>query len=151
MEWKRLQGSFDVCSKEALHLIENTEFALVQFTHDNVGDTKAVFATLSASSEFTNYATLRWYAMTSDDKQPARKYMKFRLVQNDTTVTAKAVYFKWLPSPFIKDKVYRPPMPANLAQLRHRITAAAQEVTPDMLQRVCKKLTFRGMCAVYDQ
>ncbi|PSN57816.1 hypothetical protein C0J52_04347 [Blattella germanica] len=34
------------------------------------------------------------------------------------------------------DKVYRPPMSANLAQLRNRITAAVQEVTPDMLQRV---------------
>ncbi|PSN47297.1 hypothetical protein C0J52_15691 [Blattella germanica] len=34
------------------------------------------------------------------------------------------------------DKAYRPPMPANLAQLRHRITAAVQEVRLDMLQRV---------------
>ncbi|PSN48158.1 hypothetical protein C0J52_08724 [Blattella germanica] len=41
------------------------------------------------------------------------------------------------------NKVYRPPMPANLAQLRHRITAGVQEVTPDMLQRVCN--IFKGL------
>ncbi|PSN48183.1 hypothetical protein C0J52_13869 [Blattella germanica] len=44
---------------------------------------------------------------------------------------------------FIKDKVYRTPIPANLAQLRHRITAAVQEVTPDMLQRVWQEIDFR--------
>ena len=33
-------------------------------------------------------------------------------------------------------------MPANLAQLRHRITAAVQEVTPDMLQRVWQEIDF---------
>ncbi|PSN49903.1 hypothetical protein C0J52_14933 [Blattella germanica] len=43
---------------------------------------------------------------------------------------------------FIKDKVYRSPMPANLAQLRHRITAIVQEVTPDMLQGVWQEIDF---------
>ncbi|PSN55546.1 hypothetical protein C0J52_20117 [Blattella germanica] len=34
-------------------------------------------------------------------------------------------------------------MPANLAQLRHRITVAVQEMTPDMLQRVWQEIYFR--------
>ncbi|PSN39646.1 hypothetical protein C0J52_25111 [Blattella germanica] len=41
------------------------------------------------------------------------------------------------------DKVYRPPMTANLAQFRHRITAAVQEVTPDLLQRVWQEIDYQ--------
>ncbi|KAG8303110.1 hypothetical protein J6590_108196 [Homalodisca vitripennis] len=42
-------------------------------------------------------------------------------------------FFLW---GFIKDKVYVPPLPASLADLRRRITAAVAEVTPDLLERV---------------
>ncbi|KAG8276129.1 hypothetical protein J6590_071735 [Homalodisca vitripennis] len=42
------------------------------------------------------------------------------------------VFFLW---GFIKDKVYIPPLPASLADLRRRIAAAVAEVTPDLLER----------------
>ncbi|PSN42840.1 hypothetical protein C0J52_14394 [Blattella germanica] len=46
----------------------------------------------------------------------------------------------------MEHKVYRPPISANLAQLRHRITAAVQEVTPDMCRECGKKLTSVTEC-----
>ncbi|PSN46328.1 hypothetical protein C0J52_15200, partial [Blattella germanica] len=50
---------------------------------------------------------------------------------------------------FIKDKVYRPPVPANIAELRHRITAAVQEVILDMFHRVWQDIDFRwDVCCI---
>ncbi|PSN54406.1 hypothetical protein C0J52_21886 [Blattella germanica] len=51
---------------------------------------------------------------------------------------------------FIKNNVYRPPMTANLAQLRHHITAAVQEVTPDMLQKLWQQIDFRILIEILD-
>ncbi|PSN41378.1 hypothetical protein C0J52_17503 [Blattella germanica] len=50
---------------------------------------------------------------------------------------------------FIKDKVYRPPMPPNLAQFRHRISATVQEMTPDMFQRVWQENLLSVRCELY--
>lgn len=44
---------------------------------------------------------------------------------------------------FIKDTVYVPPLPASLPELRARIYAATEQVTPDMLQRVWQEIDFR--------
>ena len=49
-------------------------------------------------------------------------------------------FFLW---GFLKDQVYVPPLPANLAELRNRITAAVELVTLDMLQRVWQEIDFR--------
>ncbi|KAG8290475.1 hypothetical protein J6590_080689 [Homalodisca vitripennis] len=49
-------------------------------------------------------------------------------------------FFLW---GFIKDKVYVPPLPASLADLRRRITAAVAEVTPDLLERVWREIDYR--------
>lgn len=49
-------------------------------------------------------------------------------------------FFLW---GFLKDKVYVTPLPANLAELRNRITATVALVTPDMLQRVWEEIDFR--------
>jgi hypothetical protein len=38
---------------------------------------------------------------------------------------------------FVKDTVFVPPLPANLRDLRNRITAASALVNRDMLTRVC--------------
>jgi hypothetical protein len=38
---------------------------------------------------------------------------------------------------FVKDTVFVPPLPANLRDLRNRITAAVALVNRDMLTRVC--------------
>lgn len=37
---------------------------------------------------------------------------------------------------FVKDMVFRPPLPANIEKLKERITAAIQTVMPVMLQSV---------------
>ncbi|KAG8304946.1 hypothetical protein J6590_081865 [Homalodisca vitripennis] len=39
--------------------------------------------------------------------------------------------------------VYVPPLPASLADLRRRITAAVAEVTPDLLERVWREIDYR--------
>jgi hypothetical protein len=39
--------------------------------------------------------------------------------------------------------VYVPPLPANVAELRTRITAAVAEVTPEMLRRVWQEIDYR--------
>ena len=51
---------------------------------------------------------------------------------------------------FIKDKVFHPPLPEILAELKRHTTAAVQQVTLDMLQRVWEEADFTvgGMCVV---
>jgi hypothetical protein len=44
---------------------------------------------------------------------------------------------------FVKDRVFVPPLPANVAELRTRITAAVSEVTPEMLLRAWKGIDYR--------
>jgi hypothetical protein len=48
---------------------------------------------------------------------------------------------------FVKDRVYVPPLPANVAELRTRITAAVAEVTPEMLRRVWQEIDYRWTSA----
>ena len=43
----------------------------------------------------------------------------------------------------VKDKVYVPPLPTTLSELRHRITAAVAAVTNDMLADVWIELDYR--------
>jgi hypothetical protein len=49
-------------------------------------------------------------------------------------------FFSW---GFVKDRVYVPPLPANVAGFRIRITAAVAEVTPEMLRRVWEETEYR--------
>ena len=50
---------------------------------------------------------------------------------------------------FVKDKVYVPPLPANLPKLKDRIREAVAAVTPDMLINVWEELTYRlDVCRV---
>jgi hypothetical protein len=44
---------------------------------------------------------------------------------------------------FVKDRVYVPPLPANVTELGTRITAAVAEVTPEMLRRVWQEIDYR--------
>ena len=43
----------------------------------------------------------------------------------------------------IKDRVYVPPLPTNLEELKHRIAAAISQVTRDMLKATWDELSFR--------
>ena len=49
-------------------------------------------------------------------------------------------FFLW---GFVKDTVFVPPMPANLQDLRNRITAAVALVYRDMLTRVWNEMDYR--------
>jgi len=56
------------------------------------------------------------------------------------------VFFLW---GYVKDRVYVPPLPANVDELQERITAAVKSVPPDMLQRVWSELDYRiDVCRV---
>jgi hypothetical protein len=44
---------------------------------------------------------------------------------------------------FVKDIVFVPPLPANLQDLRNRITAAVALVDRDMLTRVWNEMDYR--------
>ena len=44
-------------------------------------------------------------------------------------------FFLW---GYVKRLVYATPLPANLEELKHRITTAQQTVTQDMLQRILR-------------
>ena len=44
---------------------------------------------------------------------------------------------------FVKDKIYVPPLPANLPELRDRIREAVAAVTPHMLINVWEELAYR--------
>ena len=49
-------------------------------------------------------------------------------------------FFLW---GFVKDIVFVPPVPANLQELRDRITAAVALIDPDMLTRLRNELDYR--------
>jgi len=46
-------------------------------------------------------------------------------------------YFNW---GYVKDKVFVPPQPATIPDLKNRITAAVETITPDLLSRVWQAL-----------
>ena len=49
----------------------------------------------------------------------------------------------------MKNLVHVPPLPANVNDLKQRITTALETVTQDMLQRVWEELGYRlDMCRV---
>jgi hypothetical protein len=49
-------------------------------------------------------------------------------------------FFLW---GLIKDRVFVPPLPANVAELRTRITVAVAEVTPEMLRSAWQDIDYR--------
>jgi len=44
---------------------------------------------------------------------------------------------------YVKERVYVPPLPADLDELTNRITAAVKSVTEDTLRRVWDELSYR--------
>jgi hypothetical protein len=50
---------------------------------------------------------------------------------------------------FIKDRVFVPPLPATMVDLRARITAAMRVIAHDMLQKVWQELDYQlDVCRV---
>ena len=50
---------------------------------------------------------------------------------------------------YVKDKVFVPPQPVSIPDLKKRITAAVETITPDLLIRVWQELDFRlDVCLV---
>ena len=49
-------------------------------------------------------------------------------------------FFLW---GFVKDKVFVPPLPTDLENLKHRITTAINSIDPDVLQRVWEEFSYR--------
>ena len=49
-------------------------------------------------------------------------------------------YFLW---GYVKDKVFVPPKPVSIPDLKNRITAAVETITPDLLKRVWQELDYR--------
>ena len=43
----------------------------------------------------------------------------------------------------VKDKVFVPPQPVSIPDLKNRITAAVETITPDLLSRVWQELDYR--------
>ena len=55
-------------------------------------------------------------------------------------------FFLW---GFVKDTAFVPPLPANLQDLRNRITAAVALVDRDMLTRMWNEIDYRiGVCRI---
>ena len=55
-------------------------------------------------------------------------------------------YFLW---GYVKDNVFVPPQPVSLPDLKNRITAAVETITPDLLSRVWQELDYRlDVCRV---
>jgi len=55
-------------------------------------------------------------------------------------------YFLW---GYVKDKVFVLPQPVSIPDLKNRITAAVETITPDLLRRVWQELDYRlDVCRV---
>ena len=49
----------------------------------------------------------------------------------------------------MKDKVFVPPQPVSIRDLKNRITAAVETITPDLLSRVWQELDYHlDVCRV---
>jgi len=49
----------------------------------------------------------------------------------------------------VKDKVFVPPQPVSIPDLKNTITVAVETITPDLLSRVCQELDYRlDVCRV---
>ena len=49
----------------------------------------------------------------------------------------------------MKDKVFVPPQPVSIPDLKNRITVAVETITPDLLSRVWQELDYRlDVCRV---
>jgi len=48
-------------------------------------------------------------------------------------------YFLW---GYVKDKMFVPPQPVSVPDLKNRITAAVETITPDLLSRVWQELDY---------
>jgi hypothetical protein len=58
-------------------------------------------------------------------------------------------FFLW---GFVKDRLFVPPLPANVVELRTRITAAVAEVTPEMLRSVWQDIKYRwAVCRITNE
>jgi len=49
-------------------------------------------------------------------------------------------FFLW---GYVKERVYVPPLPADLAELRNRIMASVNSVTQDTIRRVWDEFSYR--------
>jgi hypothetical protein len=54
-------------------------------------------------------------------------------------------YFLW---GYVKDKVFVPPLPASIPDLKNRITVAVETTTHDMLIRVWQELVLLPRCVL---
>jgi len=55
-------------------------------------------------------------------------------------------YFLW---GYVKDKVFVPPQPVSIPDLKNRITTAVETITPDLLSRVWQELDYHlNVCRV---
>jgi hypothetical protein len=53
---------------------------------------------------------------------------------------------------FVRDRVFVPPLPTNVAKLRTRITSAVAEVVPEMLRSVWQDIDYRrDVCRITNE
>ena len=57
--------------------------------------------------------------------------------------TATVILFFKSGMRYVKDKVFVPPQPVSIPDLKNRITAAVETLTPDLLSRVWQELDYR--------
>jgi len=61
----------------------------------------------------------------------------------NTLETGVYVFFHFILWSYVKDRVYVPPLPASIPELKVRIRTAIETITADMLQTVWKELDYR--------
>ena len=65
---------------------------------------------------------------------------------HDHPTFLRVIFFLW---GYVKGLVFVLPLPANIVEMKERITAALETVTEDMLQRVWHELEYRlNVCRV---
>ena len=100
------------------------------------GTTKSVWGECSAREKFWNKY---WWLLSLTAGLVAMVQMTGIISSGllDHRISSHAIFFLW---GFVKDKVYVPPLPANLLELRDRIRGA---VAADMLINVWEELAYR--------
>ena len=95
---------------------------------------------LSARFSASTCQTDGWIGRAGQNDQV---FCKWSPISPDLTVCD---FFLW---GYVKDRVYVPPLPANVDKLQERITSAVNSVTPGILHRVWSELDCRiDVCRV---
>jgi len=127
-------------NKTIMATLEEKAFCVLQFAkHESVVSVQRAFRRQFNNDPPSPNSIRRWYqqfrqrgAFVKKKVQDGRVCQKKAWNDWDSLSLTLCDYFLW---GYVKDKVFVPPQPVSIPDLKNRITAAVETITPDLLIR----------------